>query len=71
MAFVFGPFLPVLFLYAFVGMIILDTTIRLRVAYSVKRFPKYSADINLYMLFLLRYFSLFYCVSAGAMYSNQ
>lgn len=41
MAFVFGPYLPVLFLYGFIGMLILETTIRLRMAYSVRRFPKY------------------------------
>ena len=42
MAFAFGPFMPIMFIYGALGMLIHYITIRLRIAYSVKRIPKYK-----------------------------
>lgn len=44
--FLFGPLLPQLFIYGFLGMLILDLTVRLRIAYSVRKFPKYDDKLN-------------------------
>ena len=46
MAFLFGPLLPVIFLYGLLGMFILYITLRLRIAYSDRRIPNYSSDTN-------------------------
>ena len=42
LAFVFGPSMPVIFIYSFFGLFILYITTRLRIAYSVRRFPNYD-----------------------------
>jgi len=39
LAFIFGPLLPQLFIYGLLGMVLLDQTVRLRIAYSARRFP--------------------------------
>lgn len=71
MAFLFGPLLPSLFLYGFFGMLILDLTVRLRIAYSVKKFPRYDDSLNQWNLFWLRESAVFYLISASYVYSNQ
>ena len=71
MAFLFGPMLPILFVYAFLGMLILYILLRVRLAYSVRRFPSYSQKQNKCMLYLLRYCPIIYTVVATWLYSNQ
>ena len=71
MAFTFGPLLPVIFVYAFFGMVILYATLRLRIAYSVKRFPNYDRKMNKAMILCLRFCPLIYSLISGWLYSNQ
>ena len=40
----FGPMLPILFMYGFIGMLVNDVTARLRIAYSVRITPKYDGS---------------------------
>ena len=42
MAFTFGPLIPILFPYCLLGIVIQYATIRLRIAYSVRRVPIYN-----------------------------
>ena len=70
MAFVFGPFLPVMFVYALLGMLVLEVTNRLRIAYSVKRFPKYDEKVNLWMMTNLKIMPFAYSLMAINTYSN-
>lgn len=42
MAFAFGPFMPMMFIYGALGILIQYVTMRLRIAYSVRRVPKYN-----------------------------
>lgn len=70
LAFMFGPLLPQLFLYGFLGMIILDQTVRLRIAYSVKRFPKYDDSINQTTILLISYGAYLYALVGSWLYSN-
>ena len=66
----FGPLLPQLFLYGFLGFIILDQTVRLRIAYSVKRFPKYDDSINQTTILLISYGAYLYALVGSWLYSN-
>ena len=70
MAFLFGAMLPILFLYAFLGMLILYVTLRIRIAYSVRRFPNYNQKMSKCMLYVLRYCPLIYTIVAAWLYSN-
>ena len=71
MAFIFGPLLPQMFLWAFVGMIILEVTNRLRLAYSVKRFPKYSEELNQWSMSGLKAASIGYLLIGSHLFANQ
>lgn len=42
MAFTFGPLMPLMFLFSLMGLLILYVTLRLRIAYSIKRVPSYD-----------------------------
>ena len=52
-------------------MLILDTTVRLRIAYSVKRFPSYDDSLNQWNMLWLKYCAIIYCLTAAKIYSNQ
>ena len=71
LAFLFGPMLPVLFIYGFVGMLINDVVVRIRIAYTIRRFPKYDNNLNQLSLIGLSYSIIFYIVSAVVLYSNE
>ena len=71
MTFLFGAMLPILFVYAFLGMVILYVTLRVRIAYSVRRFPNYNPKMSNCMLSVLRYCPLIYTILAAWLYSNQ
>lgn len=71
LAFLFGPLLPSLFIYAFFGFIILDTTVRLRIAYSVKRFPNYDDSLNQTNMIMISFSAYFYSITASELYSNK
>ena len=68
--FTFGPMLPLMFPFACIGMIILYTTIRLRIAYSVRRFPNYDNKMNKAMIVCLRACPIIYCGISAWLYSN-
>lgn len=70
-AFTFGPLMPIFFIYAFLGLFILDVTLRCRIAYSVRRFPIYDQKMNKAMLFGMRYLPLIYYINSSWFYSNQ
>ena len=71
MAFTFGPLMPIFFIYAFLGLFILDVTLRCRIAYSVRRFPIYDQKMNKAMLVGMRYLPLIYYINSSWFYSNQ
>ena len=58
-------------MYGFLGMIILDQTVRLRIAYSVKRFPKYDDSLNQTTILLISYGAYIYALVGSWLYSNQ
>lgn len=70
-AFTFGPMMPILFLYALLGLVVLYVTAKLRIAYSVRRLPKYDQKMNKTLLTGLYYMPAVYCLSAAWLYSNQ
>ena len=71
LAFLFGPMVPALFLYGFIGLLINDIIVRVRIAYTVRRFPKYDDNLNQMSLIGLSYSIFFYLISAFALYSNE
>lgn len=52
-------------------MLILDLTVRLRIAYSVKRFPIFDDSLNQANLTWINYCAYFYAFMAARLYSNQ
>ena len=70
-AFIFGPAIPILFLLGFIGLLILDVTLRLRIAYSVRRFPIYDQKMNKSMIVAMRYLPVFFYIICAWLYSNQ
>ena len=52
-------------------MLILDFTVRLRIAYSAKRFPKYDDSINQTTILIISYCGYIYALLGSWIYSNQ
>jgi len=52
-------------------MLILDLTVRLRIAYSVRKFPKYDDMLNQSNIKALKAISIVYCITGARLYSNQ
>lgn len=71
MAFVFGPMIPLMFPLALLGLFVLLTSLKLRIAYSVKRIPVYDQNINRVLVLSLGYLPLIYLLFAAQLYSNQ
>ena len=71
LAFLFGPMLPVLFIYGLLGMLINDVIVRIRIAYTIRRFPKYDNSLNQINLIGLSFSIFFYLFSGNALYSNE
>ena len=71
MAFTFGPLLPILIPMAFLGILIQYATIRMRIAYSVRRMPIYNQGSNKCMIRALSYTCISYLIMTAFLYSNQ
>ena len=71
MACLFGPLLPILFVIGFFGMLITDVVTRIRIAYSVKSFPKYDRKPNFIMLIGLSLCVFVYAISSLVTYSSR
>lgn len=72
MAFLFGPLLPIMFLYGLLGFVVLYATNRIRVAYSVRRIPDYGDRMNKCMMYSLMIFPpMAYITVSAWLYSNQ
>ena len=71
LAFLFGPMLPVLFIYGLIGMLINDVVVRIRIAYTMRRFPKYNNSLNQINLIGLSLSIFSYIFSGVALYSNE
>ena len=67
----FGPMLPVLFLYGFLGLIILYVTIRVRIAYFLRLDLNVHQDVIFNLLVTLEYSPLIYMGISAWLYSNQ
>jgi len=63
--------MPIFFIYACLGLFILGVTMRLRIAYSVRRFPIYDQKMNKAMLVGMRYLPVLFYISAALFYSSQ
>ena len=70
MAFVYGPLMPMIFIYCFIGLLVLSITNHLRLAYSVRREPNYSQKLNRSLLMSLYIGPIGYCLVANVVYSN-
>ena len=70
MAFVFGPLIPMMFIYCFIGLLVLSVTNHLRLAYSVRREPNYNQKLNRSLLMSLYIGPISYCLVANIVYSN-
>ena len=71
LSFLFGPLMPLVFVYGLIGLAILYITLKLRLAYSVKMFPAFDQKMNRVIMFSLYYLPLAYTVVAAWLYSNQ
>ena len=71
LASLFGPMLPILFMYCFSGLLINDIVSRLRIAYTVKSFPKYEGIGNSYNLLGIALCIFVYACSAAVVYSDK
>ena len=69
LAFMFGPMLPVLFIYGFIGFLINDIIVRIRIAYTIRRFPKYDDSLN--QLYTISSSVIFYAFTSITIYSND
>ena len=49
----------------------MDTTVRLRIAYSVKRFPNYDDSLNQTNMILVIFAAYLYGITGARLYSNQ
>ena len=70
MCFTFGPMVPLIFILGFFGMLIEYATIRLRIAYSLKKFPSFDNKMNSALLKCLRLCPIIYCITSAWLYSN-
>ena len=71
MAFVFGPLIPMMFIYCFIGLLVLSVTNHFRLAYSVRREPNYNQKLNRSLLMSLYIGPISYCLVANIVYSND
>ena len=67
----FGPMLPQLFFYGFIGMLVLGVIMRIRIAYTVRKFPKYDNSLNKSILLLLSSCVFIYAYTSILIYSNE
>ena len=51
-------------------MLILDTTVRLRIAYSVRKFPNFDDSLNQWNLVMISYCAYLYAFTAARLYSD-
>ena len=63
--------IPVIFIYSLFGLLLLYITVKLRLAYSVRRVPSYDQKMNTTILLGMRYLPLVYTLIAAWLYSNQ
>ena len=70
-AFVFGPLLPIIFVYALVGLLILYVQLRVGIAYNHRRLPSYDNRAVRRMISGLLVLPFIYGVIAARVFSNQ
>ena len=63
--------MPICFVFGLIGLVILYVTLRLRIAYSVKRFPTYDQKMNRSTIMGMSYLPLVYSIVAAWLYSNE
>jgi len=63
--------LPILFMYGFIGMLVNDVTTRMRIAYAVRKIPKYDGSQNKCILIGLSICIIFYANSSMMIYSSR
>lgn len=71
MAFVFGPLIPIIFVYALVGLIILYVQLRVGIAYNHRRVPSYDNRSVRRMISGLPVLAFIYGVISARVFSNQ
>lgn len=70
-AMVFGPIIPILFLYCLACLCSLYLVERIAMIYSYRKPPMYSDNITVFLIRLLGFAPICYALLASWAYSNQ